>query len=343
MRRPMFAATLLAVVMAAGCGAGGERGSNTDAESAAGDASPRASRRPLRVSIQEHLSQAPVMIAEAEGFFRDEGLDIEFVPAMRPQETLVALVTGDIDVRPGPMSAGFLSAIAQKAPIRAVADQGYLPKDGCMYFGIVLRNGLDTAGSPPIRRMRSGADSPGRYITERLLAQRRIPVDGIETVSMPEAVMTGALESGAIDAIATTEPTLSRLTGVARRWLSGQQATPDLQWGVIAFSERLLTTDRDLGVRFMRAYRRGVARFREGKTPRNVEIIAKGTHEPEQLIRDACWPSFRSDSRINWASVDEFQAWARAAKLMEHTVTQTQAWDSTFLVASDSAASSRNP
>ncbi len=329
MRHRIVWALLLAGVSAIGC-AGSERDKSAGATS-------NAPLRKLRVSIQHHLSQAPLMIADAEGFFRDEGLDIEFVPAMRPQETLVALVTGDLDVRPGPMTAGFLSAIAQHAPIRAVADQGYLPAEGCTYYGIVLRKGLDTAGSPPIKRMRTGTDSPGRYIAERLLAMRNIPLEGIETVNLPEVVMAGSLESGAIDAISATEPTLSRLSKIGRRWLSGQQATPELQWGVIAFSDRLLKADHDLGVRFIRGYRRGVAQFRQGKTPRNIEIIAKATGDPEDIIRDACWPSFREDSRINWASIDEYQAWARASKLMEHTVTIEQVWDSSFLVASDSA------
>ena len=149
--------------------------------------------------------------------------------------------------------------------------------------------------------------------------------------------MAGSLESGAIDAISTTEPTLSRLVKVGQRWIGGQQSSPDMQWGVISFSERLLTTDRDLGVRFLRAYRRGVAQFRAGKTPRNIAIIAKETGDPEDVIRDACWPSFREDSRINWKSIEEFQTWARENKMMEQSVTQAQVWDSSFLVASDSA------
>ena len=101
MRHAILTTTLLlAAVTATGCGSGNERGK--DGKDASADGAPL---RTVRVSAQPHLSQAPMMIAAAEGFFRDEGLDIEFVPAMRAQETLVALVTGDLDVRPGPMSA----------------------------------------------------------------------------------------------------------------------------------------------------------------------------------------------------------------------------------------------
>jgi NitT/TauT family transport system substrate-binding protein len=325
------AALLFVSVVAIGCGKDSSRAPGGDS------AGQQAPLRKLRMSSQDHLSQSPIMIAAAEGYFRDEGLDIEFVTGTRSQETLVALVTGDIDVRPGPIHAGFLSAIAQNAKIKAVADEGYLAKDACPYFGIMLRNSLDTSGSPPIKRMRAGSDGPSRYITERLLASRNIPIKNLEVVSLPEVVMYGSLENGAVDAIASTEPTLSRLKPISRLWLSGQQVTPDLQWGVIAFSERLLTADRDLGVRFLRAYRKGVAQFAQGKTQRNVEIISKATGDPADVIREACWPSFRADSRINWESIHEFQVWARANGMMEHTLTQAQVWDSSFLVASDSA------
>ena len=330
MRRPVITTVLLLSVAA--CGTLKERGSD------AADSTVRGPIRKLRVSMQEYLSQAPIMIADAEGFFREEGIELEFLPGMRSQESMVALVTGDIDVRPAPISAAFLSAIAQKAPIRAVADEGYFPAGGCAYFGIVLRKGLDTAGSPRIQRMRTGTDGATRFISERLLTMRNIPIREIEAVNMPEGAMASSLEAGGIDAISATEPMLTRLTKIGRRWLSAQDAAPDMQFGVIAFSSRLLNEDRELGVRFLRAYRRGIARFGEGKTPRNVAILAKRTHESEDIIREACWPSFRENSRIKWEGVETFQAWALANKLIEQTVTQSQVWDSSFLVASDRAS-----
>jgi hypothetical protein len=81
----------------------------------------------------------------------------------------------------------------------------------------------------------------------------------------------------------------------------------------------------------MRAWHRGVAQLREGKTDRNVAILAKGTGETEEHTREACWPTFTDDSRVNWSSILEFQDWARAQGFMEHTVTAAQALDSTLV------------
>lgn len=290
----------------------------------------------VRVSFQPHLSFSPIMIAQEEGFFRDEGLDVELVNALQHEETLVALIAGDLDVRPGPISSGFLSAVSQGAKIRVVADQGYLKRDGCTYFGIVARKGVDTSRPKSITKIRASLDGTSRYVVSRMLEQRGISLSTLETVRLPEAVVGNSLQTGALDAGAVSEPTLSRLAATEKRWLSGQDGAPDFQWGVLSFGDRFLTREPELGVKFLRAFRRAVAQFNEGKTPRNIAIIAKGTDDTPESIAAACWPSYHEGARINWQSIADFQVWAISQGLMKSAVTESQAWDSTFVVRSDS-------
>jgi len=142
-----------------------------------------------------------------------------------------------------------------------------------------------------------------------------------------------SLEQGSLDAVAVSEPALTRIARIGTLWLHGQMALPDFQWGVLAYGERLLFREQDTGVRFLRGYNRGVAQYREGKTARNVAIIAEATGESEEITREACWPGFSVDSDINWESIAEFQVWANAEGLMEHSLSRDQAFDSTFVSA----------
>ena len=328
MRRTILSALSLAAVL--GC-------SRADAPAAA------VTVPKVRVALSPHLSWGPLMIAQAEGFFKAEGLDVEFVSAMRSEESLAALVTGDIDVRPGPIHAGFLSAIAQGAKVRIAAGQGELARDGCTYFAIVLRPGLEPSARSPIKRMRTSQDGSARYVVSRMLAPQGMNLGAIETIRLPEAVMTMSLERGSIDAVAVTEPALTRTTKVGRVWLKAQDVVPGFQWGILAFGERLLYKERDTGMRFIRAYNRGVAQYRQGKTARNVSIIAAATGESEAITREACWPSFRAGSGIDWESIAQFQRWANQEGLMEHTLTRAQVWDSTFVTASVSRPLTQTP
>jgi NitT/TauT family transport system substrate-binding protein len=285
--------------------------------------------RKVRVSFSPLLSWGPLMIANAEGFFRDEGLEVEFVSTLSSQEELVALVTGDIDVQPGPTHAGFLSAIAQGAKIKIVAGQGYLARDGCTYYGIVRRRNSGPASS--IRRVRASQDGLTGFVTSRMLEREGIEMKHLDVMRLPDPVLSQSLASGSIDAVAASEPSLTRLKSVGSLWLSAEMVLPDFQWGTIAFGERLLYRDRETGARFLRAYRRGVVQYQQGKTDRNVAIISKETGETPELIRAACWLPFRADLRVNWESIRQFQAWANKEGIMEHTLSLGQAMDSTFL------------
>ena len=321
MRRLLLSCAWLAATIAC---------SRADAPAAEATSAPRK----VRVGFLPHVSWGPIMIAQAEGFFKAEGLDVELVAALKSEESLAALVTGDIDVRPGPLHAGFLSAVAQGAKLRITAGQGELAKDGCTYYGIVVRPGLEPSRATPIRKMRTSQDGATRYITDRMLETRGIDLGTVETIRLPEAVMVMSLERGSIDAVAVSEPALTRTLKVGRMWVRAQDVVPGFQWGVVAFGERLLYKDRDTGLRFMRAYNRGVTQYREGKTPRNVAIIAEATGESEAITREACWPTFRAGSGIDWESIAQFQHWANTEGLMEHTLTREQVWDSSFVSAS---------
>ncbi len=298
------------------------------------DAPPATAARPkVRVLITPHVSYAPLMIAQAERFFEQEGVDVEVVSGLRAEESVAAVVTGQIDVLPGPLRAGLLSAIAQGAKVRIAAGQGELARDGCTYFALVLRPGLEPSAATPIRKMRTSQDGATRYVVSRMLEPHGIDVKSVETVRIPEAVMVASLERGSIDAVAVSEPALTRTSKAGRVWIRAQDAVPGFQWGVLVFGERLLTTDRDAGLRFLRAYERGVARYREGKTARNVAIIAQATGESEAITREACWPTFRAGSPIEWQSIEQFQRWANSERLMEHTLTRDQVVDSAFVGA----------
>jgi len=290
-----------------------------------------AAPRKVRVSFNPLLGWGPFLIAQAEGFFRDEGLEVELVQAMEVEETLVALITGNIDVRPGALHAAFFSAVAKGAPVRIVAGSGVLAPGGCTYFGIVLRPGLDTAGTPRIRRLRTSLDGSTRYVVSRMIATRGISLDSIETTRLEDAMIPMSLRNGSLDAGAVTEPNLTRVAQAGTLWLSAQDVLPGYQWSVLAFSERLWMKERDTGRRFLRAWHRAVAQFREGKTDRNVAILAEGTRETPEHVRAACWPTFTVDSRVDWRSIDEFQQWAKSQGFMEQTVSPEQVLDTTLV------------
>jgi NitT/TauT family transport system substrate-binding protein len=90
---------------------------------------------------------------------------------------------------------------------------------------------------------------------------------------------------------------------------SGNKYVPELQYGIIVFGPSLLVRNRDLGQRFINAYLKGVRQFNQGKTPRNLEIIARRGIVNADTARTLCFAPIRNDGALDIPSMMEFQKW----------------------------------
>ncbi|MFN0181266.1 MAG: ABC transporter substrate-binding protein [Gemmatimonadales bacterium] len=296
--------------------------------------------RPLRVVLQKFLGFAPLLIADKEGYFRAVGLDVEFVSINRTHDALPAMLTGDVDVLAGPAGASVLSAMARGQPIRAVADKGYLAADSCASMSIMVP-AATAGGSNPGQRIKTltiGRDAATRYLAAVALEANGIMLDSITTVILPDAVVAEALRKGTIDAASAGEPWQSRIKAQTPgvEWLRFERYLPDHQYSLIFFGRYLLQERPDIGARFLAAYRRGVARYNEGKTARNLALLTEATGEDSATLARACWPMMRPDSRINLPSLIRYQAWARRQGFLDAEASPEQIWDSSLVVRSDS-------
>ena len=92
------------------------------------------------------LSFGPLFIAEEEGYFAAEGLDIEFVRLPRNPQSIPALASGEIDVGSGVISVTLLGAMSRGAAIKLVAGKGRISEEGCTSNAIVVRRSLVEGG-----------------------------------------------------------------------------------------------------------------------------------------------------------------------------------------------------
>jgi NitT/TauT family transport system substrate-binding protein len=106
---------------------------------------------------------------------------------------------------------------------------------------------------------------------------------------------------------------------------------PGAQFAVVLYGPTLLGENRGVGERFMAAYLKAVRQYNEGKTDRNIEIVAEFTELDPELLRAICWPTLQDDGSINAESVLDFQQWAVDNELLEAVVPVETFWDSTFI------------
>jgi len=170
----------------------------------------------LKVFLAPFLSFGPFFMAIEEGFFAEQGFQIEFVKVSEAM-ALQAMARGEIDVWAGIYTAGYLNAISRGANIRVVAEKGHFAPAGCPSFGLIARKDIAESATQPEKQLMKGRRfdvkirSFEEYFLDKLLSQVGLKPDEIEKIVVPPPAQMGALAKRRIDFMVTTEPWLTRI------------------------------------------------------------------------------------------------------------------------------------
>lgn len=300
---------------------------------------------PLKVQLLPLLSFGPYFIAQEEGYFAEEGLAVEFVRFERSAEAIPALIQGQLDVIGGTVSFSLLNAIARDASIKLVADKGYIATDGCSHHSLVASTQLVDSGQldDPTqwhgRRIAVNPTAVQGYFLDLILQSKGLTYADIEVVDVPDPALLDGFTSGAIDFAAVSEPWTTRLqqAGDAEIWIPGSEFIPDFPLGVVSFGPNLLEKTPAVGQRFINAYLKAVRQYNEGKSARNLEIMAKYTELDMDLLQAVCWPAMRDSGAINLARLLEFQQWGLAKGELDAILTDEQLMEPRFINEANTA------
>ncbi|NOZ06885.1 MAG: ABC transporter substrate-binding protein [Chloroflexi bacterium] len=300
----------------------------------------------VKVSSLPYLTWGPLYIAEEEGFFAQQNIEIEWVKMGSTEEYIPLLSGGDIDVGAGGVGIGFLNAVAGGIPIKAVAGKGHLQKGDCSSMGIVARQALYDSGElDRVEELKgrkvatSAVPTLFGYLLGRTLASANLSLEDVKIVRLPIPATFGAYKQGSIDASIGNEPIPTRMegAGLAHRLAAFEDIAPDFQYAFIVFGPNLLEKDPGLGQRFLAAYLQGIAQFNKGKTARNLEILSARTGQDVQVLQRVCWPAIYADGHVDMSGTMDFQNWAQKHGFFSGNVAKDDLFQSSLLDAARQA------
>ena len=158
----------------------------------------------------------PLTIAERQGYFKEEGLDVEIPDFAGGAKALQALVGGSADM----VSGAFEHTInmqAKKQPIKAVVLQAE-------FSSIVLLMPKDKAAkyksAKDLKGLKIGVTAPGsstNMFVNNLLAKEGLKPSDVSIVGVgATAGAVAAMEKGEIDAISNLDPVISQLEATGK-------------------------------------------------------------------------------------------------------------------------------
>ncbi len=293
----------------------------------------------LKVSVLPFISYAPFFIALEEGFFAEQGIEVEFLRIEATSEAMPALASGEIDVAAGFYDVSTLNAIAQGGKIKYVSDKGYLDAQSCAFATWVVRQDILDSGTLDDLNNLKGMKialtpaSSAEYALYLLLEEADLSEEDVEVLNIPVPNRHEGLGNGSIDIAATGEPWVVRAinAGYGNIWRPWNEYMPNFQFSIIMYGPNLLEKNPDAGRRFMIAYLKAVRQYNQGKTERNVEIIAKHTQMQPEEVRQACWMAMKSDGSLVLEGMEGFQEWAFNKGLLVSKVSEEQLVDLSFV------------
>jgi NitT/TauT family transport system substrate-binding protein len=320
-------------------------------------ASPARALDQVRIGTTFAITDLPFFIATSRGYFRDEGLDVSFVNFDSAARMIAPLASGELDGAAGGPSAGLYNAIARNIGIRIVADKSTTPAGRHGQILLVRKELVDSGRVKTLadlKGLKLATAAPGSSAMgtlARVYAKTGLKPADIERVYLGFPQQVAALQGGAVDAALPTEPFASEAVrrGYAAVLTTDDQLYPGHQISVIIYSDRFRTQRRDVALRFMRAYLRGVraqnASIVDGRLAGRdadefIDLIAQNTPVKDKaFLRSLTLSSTHPDGRLNVGSLEEDFAIFKAEGLIQGDISVAQSVDASFAEAAAKALS----
>jgi NitT/TauT family transport system substrate-binding protein len=266
----------------------------------------------IRMSVLPIFISAPMFIAQEKGYFAQAGVSLETATLWVASDLITALVSNDLDGAAGGFGPAQMNAVSQGVmDVRMIAPLH--SEKPPLATPLVVRKPLWDDGT-----VRTVADLKGRrvainskgsaveYWFYAALAQGGLTPNDVDVVVLPFQDAIVAMANGGIDGALIGEPDVTRaeLDGTIVRLT--EDFVDDIQVTAVYFKTAFLNENRAAIERFLAAYLKG-ARDLEGagyRDPTNIEILAKYTKAPANILAVARTPFHDPDGRVH---VEDFQ------------------------------------
>ncbi len=317
--------------------------------SSAGAPTPAAGLTPtvVHIGILGSASDAGIVIADALGYFKEEGVVPDYQRFQSGANMTAPLGTGQIDVGAGAPSAGLFNAMARDIQIKIVADKGNVdPPHGFEAF--LVRKQLIDSG-----QVRSVADLKGRRVAisatgippefelDTMLRTAGLTVKDVTVVTLSFPDMVTALQNGAIDMAGVIEPfsTVAQTRGLGVVFKRADEIIPGNQLSLIMYSTSF-AKQTDLARRWMRAYLRGVRDFNDiffkktapqAKKDAVIKALIKDTSVTDPTLWDKMvMPNLDPNGRVRIDKLKASQDWFVQMGYQQRKVDLDKALDTSY-------------
>lgn len=285
----------------------------------------------IRVGVLPVLDTLPLYVAEEEGFFAQEGIEVEFVPVNAAPERDQLMQSGQIDAmlneivsvllfnkdEPRITAIRFLRVATERVPVfRIVASAG---------------SGIQTVEDLKGVPIGVSEGTVIEYTTDRILQKAGLADDEINKLAVPKIPdRLNLLASDQLSAANLPDPAASLAILNGAHLVIDDRSYPEISHSVLSISNSFLAEHPDAVRAFLQAIEQGVEAINADKSAWD-SLLSENNLVPPPLLGRYELPDYPTASVPTEKQFSDALAWTRETGLVSTAITYDSCVDGSFL------------
>jgi NitT/TauT family transport system substrate-binding protein len=298
-------------------------------------APPAAAADKIKVAIVSSLASAPMLVADAKGYFKDEGLDAEFVHFDSAQPVAVAVAAGDIDFGSTGLTGAFFT-LADNGILKLIG-AGTWERKGFQGLGLIVSNQAWDHGVRSIAALKGHSvaitqlGTALHYNLYIMLTKHGVDLKDVRVLPLQSnpnvaSAVTGGQADAAMLSSGNAYSLINKNAAHLLGWLGDEVG--EAQGDGTYTSTKNANNRPEVVKHFLAAFRKGEQtwdaafldangnRADQADAPAMIAIVAKGLGVSEQVVRQGL-PYFDPQARVSIADVQGALDWYYAQGMIK--------------------------
>lgn len=285
----------------------------------------------LKLALIPVLDTIPIYIALQNGYFADQGIQVETIPVKSPQERDVLLQTGQVDgVLTDLQSVGLLNKDAVR--VKAVYTSRR-PFPEAPLFRILASPKSNIATPADLKGVPIGISSNTiiEYLTDRILAAEGLAaadINKLETGAI--TVRFEQLMNGNIQAAVLPDPLAQGALAAGAKLIADDTKHTGLSQSVLVFRDATLKARPEVVTKFLTAWEQAVQEVNTNPEQYRAILMEQG-RVPDSIKDSYKMPPFPERGVPSESEVADVTAWLKTKGLVSRDIPYGEMVDAAFL------------
>lgn len=300
---------------------------------AAGCVSPGQSAEPktLKIGVLPIADVVPMYVAQQEGFFTQEGIQVELVPVAGGTERDALIQSGGLDGQLNEVLTTLLTNAGGNVQVKIVT-MARRPFPNQPLFYIVTAPNSGIAGLEGLKgvEIAIGENTVVHYVADRVLQRAGLTAGDIRFTNVPKIpVRFELVMSGQVKAAVLPDPFASLAVLQGAGVAVDDTAYPEVSHSVISFRTDILKDRPNTIKAFLRAYDKAVQAINQ-HPQKYQDILVQTARVPEALQGRYTLPTYPEGELPSEAQVEDVVQWALEKGLIQKPLRYDQLVDTSF-------------